>query len=95
MQNKNQTQNSPSYLFGCGDENELSKLQQLSKIKDAKMACISSGERKKVFYLYERLPRSLGNKRKKILNILNSLAMKLSMNSQLLFGKTIIFFMVS
>jgi len=65
MQNKNQTQNSPSYLFGCGDENELSKLQQLSKIKDAKMACISSGERKKVFYLYERLPRSLEQQEEK------------------------------
>ena len=65
MQKKNQTQNSPSYLFGCRDENELSKLQQLSKIKDAKMACISSGERKKVFYLYERLPRSLEQQEEK------------------------------
>lgn len=65
MQNKNQTQNSLSYLFGCGDENELSKLQQLSKIKDAKMACISSGERKKVFYLFERLPRFLEQQEEK------------------------------
>ena len=65
MQKKNQTQNSPSYLFGCRDENELSKLQQLSKLKAAKMACISSGERKKVFYLYERLPRSLEQQEEK------------------------------
>ena len=65
MSNKKQTQNSPSYLFGCGDENELSKLQQLSKIKDAKMACISSGERKKVFYLFERLPRFLEQQEEK------------------------------
>jgi len=65
MQKKNQTQNSPSYLFECRDENELSKLQQLSKIKDAKMACISSGERKKVFYLFERLPRFLEQQEEK------------------------------
>ena len=95
MSNKKQTQNSPSYLFGCGDENELSKLQQLSKIKDAKMACISSGERKKVFYLFERLPRFLEQQEEKILNILSSLAMKLSMNLQLLFGRSITLFMVS
>ena len=60
MQNKNEPQSPRLYLPKWEEENELKKLQQLSKIKDAKMACISSGERKKVFYLFEKLPRNFG-----------------------------------
>ena len=65
MQNKNEPQSPRLYLPKWEEENELKKLQQLSKIKDAKMACISSGERKKVFYLFERLPRFLEQQEEK------------------------------
>ena len=65
MQNKNEPQSPRLYLPKWEEVNELKKLQQLSKIKDAKMACISSGERKKVFYLFERLPRFLEQQEEK------------------------------